>query len=56
MCKRGGDSLSWVEKVKWFVMGSMGEMLCQGGMIAMDSIGLLVCHGVQWYNGLSWAA
>lgn len=28
----GRNSLSWMTKVKWFVMGSLGEMvICRGG-------------------------
>lgn len=42
-------------------MGSLGEMVCDGGMIAMVSYGSMglvffFFHKLHWYNDLFWVA
>ena len=42
MCVIGGKSFSWMAKPKWFVMGSLGEMVCHvwnGEMVCLRWLG-----------------
>lgn len=43
--------MSWIECVKWFVMGSMSEIDCPGGigfMVFRDGTCEIVCH--EWHG------
>lgn len=46
-CNRG-NSFSWMVKVKWFVTGSLGEMVCHawnGRWFAIDGLAKMFCDG-----------
>ena len=44
----GGNSFSWMVKVKWFVTGSSGEMVCHawnGRWFVIDGLAKMFCDG-----------